>query len=90
VIVQALDPALPARQLLHDDELRQLVETVRSLYAGSWDDMAEDIRRRSGGRPYCFRLAIDEGSALDWIERIQAYETARGERLVDAMPEQEA
>ena len=80
-VCQQLDPALePACELL---------EACRSLYAGSWDDMAEDIRRRQAGRPYLFRVDCEPGRALTWIDRFRAYDRARGERLIDAMPSED-
>ena len=78
-----LDPALPPEMVFGqlDAVVRQLVETVHTLYAGSWDDCAEDLRRRQAGRPYLFRLTVDCPDALGWLGRLHAYELARGECL---------
>jgi hypothetical protein len=79
--VQQLDPALPPREVLAslDEPVRQLVAVVKTLYAGSWDDCAEDIRRRRAGKPYLFKLALGLDDELDWLHRLQTYEAARGE-----------
>jgi len=76
-----LDPALPPREVLAalDAPVRRLVAVVKTLYAGSWDDCAEDIRRRRAGKPYLFKLALGLDDELEWLHRLQAYEGARGE-----------
>jgi hypothetical protein len=81
--VHQLDPALPPAEVLAGLEppVRRLVAAVKTLYAGSWDDCAEDIRRRRAGRPYLFKLALGLPDELDWIRRLQVYEEARGERF---------
>jgi hypothetical protein len=80
-MAQQLDPALPPREVLGalDAPVRRLVAVVKTLYAGSWDDCAEDIRRRRAGKPYLFKLALGLDDELDWLHRLQAYEAARGE-----------
>jgi hypothetical protein len=79
--VHQLDPALPPAEVIKGLEpaVRRLVVAVKTLYAGSWDDCAEDIRRRRAGRPFLFKLALGLQDDLDWIHRLQAYEAARGE-----------
>src|SRR4051812_32284750 len=76
-----LDPALPPQVVLTalDAPVRRLVAVVKTLYAGSWDDCAEDIRRRRAGKPYLFKPALGLDDDLDWLHRLQAYEAARGE-----------
>lgn len=82
-----LDPALPPAAVLASlaEPVRRLVQVNTALYQGNWDDLAEDIRRRQAGKPYLFRHDFDEAEALAWARRINAYETARGERLDDAL-----
>jgi len=60
MMAQQLDPALPPKEVLAalDTPVRRLVAVVKTLYAGSWDDCAEDIRRRRAGRPYLFKLSL--------------------------------
>jgi len=79
--MQNLDPALSPGQVLAGLalEVRRLVAAVKVLYAGHWEDCAEDIRRRRAGKPYIFRLALDLQDELEWLHRLQAYEVARGE-----------
>jgi hypothetical protein len=90
--MQALDPALTPAQVVAEfgDAERSVVAACMDLYQGQWDDMAEDIRRRQAGRPYLFRLAIEPGQALAWVEQFKAYEVARGARLGDALPSEDA
>lgn len=85
--VRHLDPALPPTAIIAglDPAVRRLVLAVRSLYQGSWDDCAEDIRRRRAGRPYLFRLDLGLDDELAWIHRFTTYESARGESLA-ALP----
>jgi hypothetical protein len=80
-MAQQLDPALPPSEVLAalDAPVRRLVAVVKTLYAGCWDDCAEDIRRRRAGKPYLFKLALGLDDELDWLHRLQAYEAARGE-----------
>ncbi len=81
----ALAPAVVFDQL--DAGVQRLVIAVRSLYAGRWDDCAEDIRRRRAGRPYLFRLNLGLDDDLGWLHRLAAYETARGETFdLDSLP----
>jgi hypothetical protein len=86
--MHALDPALAPEAILdhHGSLVRDLLVARDVLFAGSWDDLAEDLRRRVAGRPYLFRLADHESGedALAWIARLQAYETARGEIITTA------
>jgi len=86
-----LDAALAPTEVLPalDTEARALLALCRDLYAGEWGDMAEDLRRRQAGKPYLFRTAIDPGAALAWVDRFRAYEAARGESLIDALPNEE-
>lgn len=78
-----LDPALPPSDVLAgvDRDVRDLVAANRELYRGHWDDFAEDLRRRQAGRPYLFTTGMRPDLALAWIERLKAYEAARGELL---------
>lgn len=91
-VMQALDPALAPAAILAalDDDERRLVAACAELYAGSWSDLSEDLRRRQSGQPYLFRLAMDPGRVLEWARRFEAYEAARGARLVDALPGEDA
>jgi hypothetical protein len=86
-MIRHLDPALPPAAIAAslDAPARQLVVAVRSLYQGSWEDCAEDIRRRRAGRPYLFRLELGLDDELAWIHRFITYESARGESLA-ALP----
>lgn len=79
----ALDPALAPDRVLSQlpAGVRRLVDIVATLYGGSWDACAEDIRRRQAGRPYLYRIDVPGVDALAWLHRLQAYETARGEPL---------
>ena len=87
-----LDPALPPAVVLTGLPVgvRRLVAAVQTLYAGDWDDCAEDLRRRRAGKPYLFRLdpsisssanGSGGGDELAWLHRLRAYELARGERF---------
>lgn len=85
----SLDPALPPSAVLErlGPEVLRLVSTVQGLYDGRWSDCAEDLRRRSAGRPYLFRLESglpSRDEELAWLQRLEAYETARGEPLPPA------
>ncbi len=86
-MIRHLDPALPPLAIVAalDGPVHQLVIAVRSLYQGSWEDCAEDIRRRRAGRPYLFRLDLGLEDELAWIHRFITYESARGESLA-ALP----
>jgi hypothetical protein len=86
------DPALEPQAMLDrlDVHVVGLVAQVQALYAGRWDDAAEDLRRRSAGRPYLFRLDLaglsGNDEALSWLARCAAYEAARGEPLPAVTP----
>lgn len=79
----ALDPALPPERVLAglDPGARRLVRIVATLYGGSWDACAEDIRRRRAGRPYLYRIDLPGVDDLAWLARFQTYESVRGEPL---------
>ena len=84
-----LDPALPPAAVYArlDAAVQRLVVAVRTLYAGRWDDCAEDIRRRRAGRPYLYRLNLGLDDDLGWLHRLATYETARGETFdLDDLP----
>jgi len=76
-----LDPALAPDVVFArlDQPVRRLVLTVHELYHGNWDDCAEDLRRRSAGRPYLFRLSQAPEDALGWLQKLKNYSQARGE-----------
>lgn len=86
------DPALEPQAVVDrlDPHVVRLVAQVQALYAGRWDDAAEDLRRRSAGRPYLFRLDLaglsGNDEALSWLARLAAYEAARGEPLPPVAP----
>lgn len=82
-----LDPALPPQVLVGrlDRPVRDLISACRVLYEGDWDGLAEDLRRRRAGRPYLFRLRAEPPDALEWIHQFKTYEATRGERLADAL-----
>jgi hypothetical protein len=61
--------------------VQELVLTAQVLYAGHWDDFAEDVRRRKEGRPYLFKVDFDLDDVPGWIQRLRDYENARGERF---------
>jgi hypothetical protein len=76
-----LDPALAPVEIYRSlpSDVRQLVVAVRTLYGGSWDDCAEDVRRRRAGRPYLYRLNLSVADELGWLHRLATYEAARGQ-----------
>jgi hypothetical protein len=86
----ALDAALPPAVVFTrlDAAVQRLVLAVQTIYGGSWDDCAEDQRRRQAGRPHLYRLHLDSHLAMDdclgWLDRLKAYELARGERFAAA------
>jgi hypothetical protein len=59
--------------------VQRLVVATHLLYGGHWDDCAEDHRRRMHGQPYLYRLRFDLPDLAGWLERLKAYELARGE-----------
>ncbi len=83
-----LDSALPPDVVYGrlDGQVRGLISAVRTLYAGSWVNCAEDLRRRRAGRPYLFRLDLGLTDELGWVHRLATYEAARGERFADTLP----
>lgn len=84
-----LDPALAPGEVFSalEPAVQRLVVAVRTLYAGRWDDCAEDIRRRRAGRPYLYRLNLSLDDDLGWLHRLATYESARGETFdLDALP----
>lgn len=90
-LMHVLDPALGPERIVADLDpaARDVIASCRELYAGDWDDMAEDLRRRQSGQPYLFKLQLEPGQALAWVERFKAYETASGQCLADALPGEE-
>lgn len=78
-----LDPALPPDEVAAGlpPAVQRLIGIVATLYGGSWESCAEDVRRRRAGRPYLYRIDHAGLDELAWIHRLQAYEAARGERL---------
>ncbi len=76
-----LDPALEPAEVFArlEPAVQRLIVAVTTLYSGSWDDCAEDLRRRRAGRPYLFRLQFGLDDELGWLHRLAAYESARGE-----------
>jgi hypothetical protein len=87
-----LDPALDAAGLWPSLPVpaRRLACAVRALYAGSWADCIEDLRRRQAGRPYLYKLDGSVETDLAWAERLRAWAAARDEsadcfaELIDA------
>jgi hypothetical protein len=81
--IAALDATLPPDAVFArlDAAVQRLVVTAHTLYGGSWDDCAEDLRRRSEGKPYLYRLKVEIDDAPGWLARLKAYEQARGERF---------
>ena len=82
-----LDPAIAPERILAEvpEGVRRLTTIVATLYAGSWDDCAEDLRRRQAGKPYLYRVDLPGVDVLTWIHRLKTYESARGEPIaVDA------
>ena len=82
----ALPPAVVFARL--DAVVQRLVVATQTIYGGSWDDCAEDLRRRHAGRPHLYRLHLDSHLGIDdtlgWLVRLKAYELARGERFATA------
>ncbi len=81
-----LDPAIAPERVLAEapEGVRRLVTIVATLYAGSWDDCAEDLRRRQAGKPYLYRIDLTGVDVLTWIHRLKTYESARGEPIAGA------
>ncbi len=81
-----LDPAVAPERILATTpaSVRRLTTIVGTLYAGNWDDCAEDLRRRQAGKPYLYRVDLPDIDVLTWIHRLKTYETARGEALIPA------
>lgn len=79
----ALDPALAPEDVLAQlpAGARRLLDVVSTLYGGSWDACAEDVRRRQAGKPYLYRIDLPDLDVLPWLHRLQTYEIARGEPL---------
>lgn len=84
-IDETLAPADLVQRL--DGAVLALIQAAATLFAGSWDDLAEDLRRRAAGRPYLFNLDLELDEPLVWIARLKAYEAARGESLAAAIPD---
>lgn len=86
--MHALDASQPAAEVYPHlvAPVRDLVLANQVLFAGRWDDLAEDVRRRQAGRPYLFHLDLALDQPLAWIGWLRDYEAARGERLADAIP----
>jgi hypothetical protein len=84
-----LDASLPPATVFArlDAAVQQLVVTAHTLYGGNWDDCAEDLRRRSEGKPYLYRVKVEVDDAPGWLARLKAYEQARGERFAVAAPD---
>jgi hypothetical protein len=63
--------------------VQKLIVVCHTLYAGSWDDCAEDIRRRQNGQPYLFRLNFTHHFTVPdifaWVSCLKNYEQTRGE-----------
>ncbi len=78
-----LDPALPPDLALAGTPatVGRLIQIVATLYDGSWDDCAEDLRRRRAGKPYLYRIDLPGLDELAWLHRLKIYEAARGESL---------
>ncbi len=76
-----LDVSLPPATVFARLEagVQQLVVAAHTLYAGNWDDCAEDLRRRAGGQPYLYRLKLEIDDAPAWVARLKTYEQVRGE-----------
>jgi hypothetical protein len=66
-----------------DAVVQQLIIACQTLYHGSWDDCAEDIRRRQAGQPYLYRLKINVDDVLGWLYSLKKYEQTRGERFAN-------
>jgi hypothetical protein len=85
--VPRCDPALAPAELAArlPDEVIRLVLAVRGLYAGSFADCAEDLRRRRAGRPYLFRLDLALPDDLAWLAALDAYEAVHGRGALAAV-----
>ncbi len=83
-----LDPALPPDVALAGmpEAVGRLALIVATLYDGSWDDCAEDIRRRRAGKPYLYRIDLPGIDELAWLHRLKTYEDARGESIASTRP----
>jgi hypothetical protein len=79
-----LDPAIAPERILAEvpEGVRRLATIVNTLYGGSWDDCAEDLRRRQAGKPYLYRIDLPGLDVLTWIHRLKTYACVRGESLV--------
>jgi len=74
--VQAFVAGMPTEQ-------RMLVVLKKELYEGSWDEMLADLQARLQGKPYIFKLANRISDDIDRIERLRAFEQAKGVDLSD-------
>jgi hypothetical protein len=61
---------------------QRLAIAVHTLYGGSWDSCADDLRRRRAGQPYLYRLHLGLDHELSWVHRLAGYEQARGEPVI--------
>lgn len=84
-----IDDAVPAAELVGrlSGPVLVLIQAGHTLFAGSWDALADDLRRRQAGKPYLFQLDLELEEPLAWIARLKAYELARGESLAAAIPD---
>lgn len=57
---------------------RVLVQVRETLYEGSWDRVLADLRARLDGKPYVYKLSQTIARDVAAIERMRAYERARG------------
>jgi hypothetical protein len=64
-----------------------LVVLRDGLYNGDWEAMLGDLRARLAGRPYIFDLVNRIQDDIAHIEKLAAFERARGVNLADYLEE---
>lgn len=64
-------------------EHKMLVVLKRQLYAGSWDDMLEDLNNRLDGKPYVFKLVNRINDDVERINELCEFEALHNIDLAD-------
>jgi len=84
-VAKPAGPGTPVSATSLSSEQRMLVKIRDTLYEGSWEDFANDLRDRLAGRPHVFetmpaspRLRETIGHHLTLIEEMARWEQASG------------
>lgn len=64
-------------------EHKMLVVLKHQLYAGSWDDMLEDLTNRLEGKPYVFKLVNRINDDIERIGQLKEFEQENEVDLAD-------